>query len=410
MQSLNSSITQSHHSFDSVMNFEFTTATKIVFGQGAHKQLGAVAANYGRRCFVVTGANPDRFHRVSDVLGDLTYSVYPIKGEPSIEQIEAGVQAAKTFRSELIIGFGGGGAIDAAKAIAGLATNPHEITDYLEVVGQGQPLTVPALPCIAVPTTAGTGAEVTKNSVITAREHRQKVSLRSPYLLPVVALVDSTLTHELPPEMTATTGLDALTQLIEPYVSSRANPLTDALCLKGIECAKLSLRKCFQNGTDIAARDDMALASLFGGIALANAGLGAVHGFAGAIGGMFQAPHGAVCATLLPHVIRANIRALQERAPQHRSLERYRTLALLLTNSNEPEQVAEWVSALLHDLGIKPLGNYGIQKSDIPTIVEKSQRASSMKANPIVLTTEELTAILGFSLGSTLPMRYWSPS
>jgi alcohol dehydrogenase class IV len=378
------------------MNFEFATASKIVFGQESHKKIGHIAQGYGHRCLVVTGTNLERAKRLLNILDEskLVYSTYSVQGEPTIDQIEAGIHAVKAFQGNVVIGFGGGSVIDSAKAIAGLATNPGRLLEYLEVIGDNKPLSVPALPCIAIPTTAGTGAEVTKNAVLTSQEHRQKVSLRSPYLLPAVALVDSTLCHDLPPDLTANTGLDALTQLIEPYLSNRANPFTDALCLKGIECAKRSLKRCFQNGTDAPAREEMSLASLFGGIALANAGLGAVHGFAGAIGGMFHAPHGAICAALLPFVMQANIHALQKQDSQHPYLDRFRHLASLLTHSSDPEQAVQWVRNLCRDLQVKPLHCYGITQSDIPAIVQKSQKASSMKANPIVLSPEELTEIL----------------
>ena len=209
-------------------------------------------------------------------------------------------------RCDTVIGFGGGAALDAAKAIAILMTNPGDVTDYLEIIGRGKTLTEPPVPCIAIPTTAGTGSEVTRNSVIASREERVKVSLRSPLMLPKVVVVDPELTYDLPPAITASTGVDALTQLIEPFVCSRANPLTDGLCQEGIERVARSLRRAFESAgrgeapADAAAREDMAVASLFGGLALANAGLGAVHGLAAPLGGMIGAPHGAVCAALLP--------------------------------------------------------------------------------------------------------------
>jgi len=299
-----------------------------------------------------------------------------------------------------VVGFGGGSVLDSAKAIAALLTNGGELFDYLEVIGRARPLARAAAPCVAIPTTAGTGAEVTRNAVLASPAHRLKVSLRSPHLLPRVALVDPELTYDLTPALTATTGLDALTQLIEPYVSSRANPLTDALCADGLRRAARSLRRAVENGRDPAAREDLALASLLGGLALANAGLGAVHGFASPIGGMFPAPHGAVCAALLPHVIEANLRAFRARAPNHDALRRYDEVARLLTG--EPHATADdavrWARKLVADLRIPTLASYGLARTDFPTLVSAAAKASSMKANPIALTPDELAGILDRAL------------
>jgi alcohol dehydrogenase class IV len=215
-------------------------------------------------------------------------------------------------------------------------------------------------------------------------------------MLPRVALIDPELTYDLPPSLTASTGLDALTQLIEPYVCSRANPMTDALCAEGIRRAARSLRRAFENGRDAAARGDMAVASLFGGLALANAGLGAVHGFAGPIGGMFPAPHGAVCAALLPHVMKANLQALREREPRPEKLHRFDEVARLLIGSTtvEADDGIVWVRLLVEDLQIPRLGSYGVEREHVEVLVENASKASSMKANPIVLTRQELSRVL----------------
>lgn len=211
----------------------------------------------------------------------------------------------------MVIGLGGGSVLDAGKAIAALVTNLGNVFDYLEVIGKGQPLVNAPLPFIAIPTTAGTGTEVTRNAVLGSPAHGVKVSLRSPMMLPSLAIVDPELTYGLPPEITASSGLDALTQLIEPFVSVKANPMTDAICREGIRHAAKSLRTVYHNGADASAREGMSLASLFGGLALANAALGAVHGFAGPLGGMLNAPHGAICAKLLPLVMEVNIKVLR---------------------------------------------------------------------------------------------------
>jgi len=270
------------------------------------------------------------------------------------------------------------------------------LPEYLEVIGRGRALTKPSAPFVAIPTTAGTGSEVTRNAVLASPEHKLKVSLRSPLMLPKVAIVDPELTYDLPPALTASTGLDALTQLIEPYTSCRANPMTDALCVEGIGRAARSLRAAFTDGRNGEAREDMCVASLFGGLALTNAGLGAVHGLAAPIGGMFPAPHGAVCAALLPHVMAKNLRALRSRAPGSDTLRRYDEVARLVTGgaSAEADNGVRWVAGLVHELHIPRLGTHGVSEQHIEELVEKAAKASSMKANPITLTNEELAEIL----------------
>jgi alcohol dehydrogenase class IV len=237
---------------------------------------------------------------------------------------------------------------------------------------------------------------VTRNAVLVSPEHRVKVSLRSPLMLPRLALVDPELTHGLPPEVTASTGLDALTQVMEPYVSNRANPLTDALCREGLHRAARSLRRAYEQGDDAAAREDMALASLFSGLALANAKLGAVHGFAGVIGGMFPGPHGAVCARLLPHVMAVNVRALQERSPESKALRRYDEIARILTGNDEAtaDDGVAWVQELCQALQVPPLASYGMTPEDFPVLIEKTSVASSTQGNPIKLTSDEMQGIL----------------
>jgi alcohol dehydrogenase class IV len=310
--------------------------------------------------------------------------------------VDQGVALARTEHCDLVISFGGGSALDAGKAIAAMLTNEGELLDYLEIIGHGKTLTKPAAPFMAIPTTAGTGSEATRNAVLASPPHHLKVSLRSPSMLPRVALVDPELTYDLPPAATAGTGLDALTQLIEPYLCSRANPMIDALCREGISRASRSLRAVFKDGRNAAAREDMSMASLFGGIALANAGLGAVHGFAGPFGGMFSAPHGQVCGALLPHVMDINLRALRRRQPTGESLRRFDDIARLLTGipNATSDQGIEWIRKLVADLKIPRLGTYGMTPAHKAQLVQSAAKASSMKANPIALTTEELGEIL----------------
>jgi alcohol dehydrogenase class IV len=371
----------------SAVPFEFATATRIVFGAGAVREVAPAAKSMGRRALLVVG------QAVSPA--GLDGVLLRVEGEPTLELVRRGVALARAKNCDLVIGLGGGSAIDAGKAVAALVANGGDPLDYLEVVGAGRSLHVPSAPFIAVPTTSGTGAEVTRNAVLASPEHRFKASLRSPLMLPRLAVVDPELTFGLPPAITASTGLDALTQLIEPYVSVRANPMTDLFCVEGMGRAARSLGRAFANGRDAAARTDMSLASLLGGLSLANAGLGVVHGFAAPIGGMFGAPHGAVCAALLPHGMDVNIRALRARAPESEPLRRYQTVARLLTGNESAaaEDGVEWVSRTCRELGISPLRSYGITEEHAPALVSGAAKASSMKGNPIALTTAELSEL-----------------
>ncbi|MBD3306209.1 iron-containing alcohol dehydrogenase [candidate division KSB3 bacterium] len=380
------------------MRFEFATATRIIFGAGTLREVGDLAADMGTRAVIVTGKTTDRAVPLLDILNQkqIEYELFSVAGEPTTSTASQGTQQAREHHCDIIIGFGGGSPLDAGKAIASLLTNGGEPLDYLEVIGKGQPITKASAPYIAIPTTAGTGTEVTRNAVLKSPEHRVKVSLRSPLLLPRVAIIDPELTYQLPPEITANTGLDAFTQVLEPYVSHQANPMTDAVCREGIQRAARSLRQAYEHGDDTAARQDMAITSLFGGLALANAKLGAVHGFAGPAGGMFPAPHGAVCARLLPYVMEVNVRALQARSPENPALKRYDEIAQMLTGraSATAQDGVQWIQHLCDALQVPPLSEYGMTKDDIPVLVEKAGRSSSMKGNPLPLTSEEMTEIL----------------
>jgi alcohol dehydrogenase class IV len=380
------------------MKFEFATANRIIFGAGTSRQIVEYARGFGKRPLLITGQNSSRAEFAVQTLQNHGFTVtqFAITDEPSTPIVLEGVTLARDQACDFVIGIGGGSVIDGAKAIAALLTNDGQPLDYLEVVGKGQPLQNAPAPYIAIPTTAGTGAEVTHNAVLTVPEHRVKVSLRSPLMLPDVAIVDPELTYSMPPAVTAVTGLDALTQVIEPFVSHAANPLTDALCREGIQRAGQSLRRAYENGSDDNARNDMALVSLFGGLALANAKLGAVHGFAGPLGGMFSAPHGAVCARLLPYTMETNVQALQSRQPENPALQRYTEIARILTSnpSAAVQDGVQWIQFLCADLQIPGLAAYGLTANDFPTVVNTSKNASSMKGNPIQLSEAELTHIL----------------
>jgi alcohol dehydrogenase class IV len=381
------------------MDFEFATVPRIVFGAGRLKEIRAIAPAMGKRALVACGHTVRAVERVRPLFAALTnagmeYVALAVSGEPTIELVREGAKHARTERCDMVIGFGGGSALDTGKAIAALLTNEGDPLDYIEVIGKGKPLTKPSVPYIAIPTTAGTGSEVTRNAVLGSPEHRVKVSLRSPYMLPRVALVDPELTYNLPADITAATGLDALTQLIEAFVSVKANPLTDAICREGMYRVARSLRRAYEEGDSppwrenwqaiVTAREDMCVAGLLSGMALSNAALGAAHGLSGPLGGMFGAPHGALCAAVLPYVVEVNERAARQRLVGSPVVSRF-------------EQVKRAVGdlgQLVQALKIRPLRDHGVTRDNFPEIIEKAQASNSMKGNPVSLEEEELREVL----------------
>lgn len=394
------------------MKFEFSTARKIAFGAGAAEQIPGLAAAYGERAFLVLGSKPDRSQPLLDAIAarDVVTTVFHVAGEPTTETAQAAVTAAREARADVVIAIGGGSVMDTGKVVAAMLTNAGELADYLEVVGKGKLLREQSAPLIAVPTTAGTGAEVTYNAVIGVPQQHVKVSIRSPLMLPRWAIVDPLLTHSMPPELTASTGLDALTQLIEAFVSNKANPLTDSLCREGIQRTARSLQKAFDDGSDAEAREDMSLVGLFSGMALANAKLGAVHGFAGPLGGMTSAPHGVICGRLLSCVMQANVLALQNRPPEagtdasveaKTAMTRFDEIGRLVTGKDTAtaSDAVSWTGDLATALGLLGLRRYGLSSVDFPAIVAQAKKASSMQGNPVELTDEELTGILEWAIG-----------
>jgi alcohol dehydrogenase class IV len=355
------------------MHFELATATRIVFGPGTRSEVAPAAAALGTRALLLCG-DPGRAAplEASLVAHGLTVTRVEVRSEPTTDLARAALATARGAGADVVVALGGGSVIDTAKAVAALLTNGGELLDYLEVIGRGQALTRPAAPCIAVPTTAGTGAEVTRNAVLAVPAEQVKVSLRSPHLL------------------------DALTQVIEPYVCSAPNPITDALAAEGIRRAARSLRRVHAQGDDLAAREDLCVTSLCGGLALANARLGAVHGLAGPLGGRLGAPHGLLCAALLPHVLALNVRALDARAPGAAVRPRFDEVARWLTGSSTAvaSDGADWLAALGEDLHVPRLRRLGLGEAQVTDVAEQAARASSMKGNPIRLTVEELAEVL----------------
>ncbi|MBL9174974.1 MAG: iron-containing alcohol dehydrogenase [Verrucomicrobiales bacterium] len=380
------------------MHFEFATAGRILFGPGRLRELGPLVAGFGTRALVVGGARGEFRTLVEGLLAPVGVATVPwvVRHEPTLAGAASGAEFARGERVEVVVAIGGGSVLDAGKAIAALAMNPGDPLEYVEVIGRGRPLGADPLPLVAIPTTAGTGSEVTRNAVLSSPEHQVKVSLRSPRMLPRVALVDPELTLGLSPALTATTGLDALTQLLEAYVCTRANPMTDGLCREGLVRIARALPEAWRNGTNVEARAGVQWAAMFSGLALANAGLGAVHGFAGPIGGRFDAPHGAVCAALLAPVTAANVAALRARAPEGGSLARYGEAAQWLTGRPDAtvDDLAPHLAERVASMGIRGLGAHGVSEREFPELIRQARSASSMKANPVALSDAELGAVL----------------
>ena len=382
--------------------FELATPADIRFGAGRVAEVPGVLQSLGvRRVLVVTGADPSRADSVcrAAAAAGLALTTWPVPGEPTVEMVREAVATSRSAGCDGVLGHGGGSALDAAKAIAALAASGTDPLDHLEVVGRGEPLTVASLPCVAVPTTAGTGSEVTRNSVLSAGA--VKASLRSPLMLPRVAIVDPDLLVGAPAATVAASGSDALSQVIEPFLSARANPVTDALAREGIRRSARSLRRAVTEGLDDpGVREDLALASLLGGLCLANSGLGAVHGFAAVLGARYAAPHGAVCAALLAAAVETNLAAAQARDRDHPLVARVAELAALVTGRAEAmaEDSVAWLHELRASTGVRGLAAYGVQVEHLPDLVAAARQASSMKANPIELDDAELSAILTRSL------------
>lgn len=381
--------------------FEFATAGRIVLGAGRAADLPGLLAGLGSRVLVCTGADPGRHAGLLAGLG-LPAALFPVAAEPTVELARAGVAAAREHGADVVAAIGGGSVIDLGKAVAALLGNGGDPLDYLEVIGSGREITEPALPCVAVPTTAGTGAEVTANAVLASPGHGLKASLRSPLMIPKVALVDPRLTVSCPPQVTAASGLDALTQCLEPFVSARANPVTDGLAREGLRRAGTGLRAAYADGSDLRAREDMAVCSLLGGMALANAKLGAVHGLAGVIGAIAEVPHGVACATLLAPVIEANVQALRSGPPGPADVAwyaevaaRYAEVARLLTGRGDAvaDDGVAWIRDTVTRLDVRGLGSFGLGPQHAGDVAAKASKSSSMRGNPVRLAQDALKTV-----------------
>lgn len=387
------------------IKFDFFTAPEIIFGNGRSADIPELCKKSGNKVLLIKGsqslAKSGVLQNILDKLNRkaLSVAIQTVASEPETELIDQITSDARRFKPDVIVAIGGGSVLDAGKAVSGLTTNGGLITEYLEGVGTGRKIEKSSVPFIAVPTTSGTGTEVTKNAVISSQKQKFKKSIRHPYLIPDIALIDPVLTHSQPPSVTASCGMDALTQLIEPYFSLKSNPFIDAICIKGVGLVADSLLRAFNDANDAEAREKMSLASLMGGIALANAGLGAVHGLASPLGAYFPIPHGTACAATLPASLETNFNAIVERAHDKKLIGKYADIARMLTGSSEKDETfavregIKWLKDLKTQLKIPSLRKAGIKESDIPFIVENS-RGSSMKTNPVELTDEEIKQIL----------------
>ena len=373
--------------------FSFQTAGDLRFGRGVAAEAAGRALGFGRRVLLVHGANAARAEWLVEALREAGAEVarFACGQEPDVALIEAGVEAARGHGAQVVVGLGGGAVIDAGKAIAALVPATRPMLDHLEVIGKGLPLEADPLPFIALPTTSGTGAEVTKNAVIGVPEAGRKVSLRDARMLPDVALVDPTLTDGLPNAVTLASGLDAVTQVIEPYVSSKANRMSDAICRAAIAPGLRALRHLVDEGEDKAARDELAWCSLSGGLALANAGLGAVHGLAGPIGGVSPAPHGAVCGRLLPFVLEENARRA-DGVTAVRLAEVRGWIAGAL--GGEPDEAPATLEVWARAAGLPGLQAMGLEPKQFGAVAEAAVGSSSMKGNPVALDVDCLLGIL----------------
>ncbi len=382
---------------------------RIVFGAGVFHEIPPIARHHGQCVLIVTGNRSLRATRNWPVLLDglrvagMHWEDLTVEGEPSPQLVDDAVALFRPKHIDVVIGIGGGSALDAAKAIAGLLQPGNSVLDHLEGIGRDIPYKGPATPYIAVPTTAGTGSEATKNAVLSVPgENGYKKSFRDDNLVAQVAVVDPELLATCPPAVIAANGMDAFTQLLESYVSIHANAFTDALAWSGMEAVRDGFLAAFHGGDSDAARLGracMSYAALLTGITLTQAGLGSVHGLASPLGAYFPIPHGVVCGTLVATATEANIRALRERTPEGLALEKYARVAELLAGQSfsRPETAWQALVQILHDwtqrLGIRRLGSYGVKEADIPRIVAGS-RGSRMKTNPLMLADEEIAAIV----------------
>jgi len=389
---------------DHPLRYDFVSPQRIVFGWGRRREVGTLAGSVGRRAFLISGSRTlDEQGMLEEITKSLrAESIDPIptgmiSREPEIRDVDRVADQIRGLQirpGDFVLAVGGGAAIDLAKAVAAMATNPEgqTVKDYLENVGRNLKIIHPPLPVLAMPTTAGTGAEATKNAVISCYDPPLKKSLRNDLLVPRIALVDPELTISMPPDLTAATGMDAITQLIESFVSRKAQPIPQALAVQGLKLAIPAVAEAVEDGTSREAREKMAHAALLSGMCLANSGLGMAHGVAPALGVHCRVTHGQACAVMLPVALRANRYVCRAEFAQ---------LAHLLFGkdpSTAPDEAVDMLIAeidrLCDRVGVpRRLSQLGVRAEQIPDIVASS-RGSSMSGNPRELSDDELTGLL----------------
>lgn len=376
--------------------FQFMTSTRIIFGEGALQSSLSTLNQFGYSVLLVTGKNLQRANSVIQYLKlqNMRYQHVAISGEPNITMVEETALAGRKFQPDMVVAMGGGSVLDMGKALAAIIPNQGDVYDYVEVVGRSVPLKSKPLPFIAIPTTASTGSEVTKNAVLRSGQDQVKVSLRSPEMLADVAIVDPTLTYGTDPYVSGRGAMDAFTHLMEAYVCGEPNPLTDMICEEGLRRLSQSvIAACMQD--DHKARADISFAAMLGGMAITNAKLGAAHGLASALGGKLNAPHSVITARLAPYVMSENINAAQ-RAGRNDLLQRYTRLAKVLTgrvNAHREDSVL-WVRMMLEKLEIPALDEFGVCSTSFEQVAEDTLKSVAIKGNPLPLTEERLIYIL----------------
>ncbi len=376
--------------------FQFMTATRIIFGEGALQSSLSIINQFGYSVLLVTGRDTQRAIPILNYLKaqGMRYQHVAITGEPNITMVEETAILGRKFKPDMVIAIGGGSVLDMGKALAAIIPNHGDVYDYVEVVGRNVPLKAKPLHFIAIPTTASTGSEVTRNAVLKSGQDKVKVSLRSPDMLADVAIVDPTLTYDTDPYTSGRGAMDAFTHLMEAYVCGEPNPLTDMVCEEGLRRLSCSvIAGCKHN--DHKARSDLSFVALLGGMAITNAKLGAAHGLAAALGGKLDAPHSVITARLAPHVMQENIDAAKK-AGRTDVINRYRKLAQLVTgrtNANEHDGVL-WVKMVLDKLELPSLGQFGVCQTSFEQVASDALKSVAIKGNPLPLNHERLTYIL----------------
>jgi len=390
------------------INFSISRLPKIEFGSGKLSLLPKITRQFGSKVLLVTGGSflkkSATWQKIINGFkeNDIHCLYFSCENEPSPSLIDDAVKEFFNSEIDIVIAIGGGSALDAGKAIAGLLNVQHSVMDYLEGVGPELEYKGPAVPFIAVPTTAGTGSETTKNAVLSDINQNTgfKKSFRDEQLVAQYAIVDPDFLKSCPPNLIAANGMDALTQLLESYVSLKSNPMTDALALSGLQCVFESLHLCYKSTKENEhARSQLAYGAMLSGITLAQVGLGSVHGLASPLGAFYPIPHGEVCGLLLASATRCNINVLRKLDPQHPALHKYANVGRMLNTQNllndveAQDHLVETLSQWSEDLSMPLLSDYGVQGSHLDHIV-KYARGSSMKTNPIVLSDADIRLIL----------------